>query len=214
MEGGECFPLLEPEPVREPVPPRENHDSPTSVPRFRSKERKPSIEEPLSLPQIIANEEDCEDPEVDSRNPYQSDCPTCQRNWDLLNRNQRHTKAEHGPVNSDGEAKASLISPTRLGDSTPVCLSFDLDGLLPSVDRQQVRLGQILATKEVCYFPASGLLVSVLINYIDEQAELDALRRDLHQTRVALCRQVCHTCQSSRRTNSKSHSVRLYQLAL
>lgn len=152
LEGGECFPLLEPEPVREPVPPRENQDSSTSISRFRSKERKPSLEEPLSLPQITGNEEDCEDTEMDSRNQYQSDCPTCQKNWDLLNRNQRHSKAGHTLVNSDEESKATLISTTRPGYSTPTCLSFDLDGLLPSVDRQQVRLGQILATKEVCNF--------------------------------------------------------------
>lgn len=102
--------MLEPEPVRESISPRESQHSPTSRARFRSKEKKLPVEEPLSLPQIIANEEDCEDPEVDSRNQYQSF--SCQRNWDLLNRNQRHTKAEHAPVNSDGEAKASLISPT------------------------------------------------------------------------------------------------------
>lgn len=34
------------------------------------------------------------------------------------------------------------------------------------------------------------------------QLELEALRRDLHQTRVALCRQVCHTCQSSKGKDS------------
>ena len=30
--------------------------------------------------------------------------------------------------------------------------------------------------------------------------ELEALRKDLHQTRVALCRQVCHSCNSTHRS--------------
>ena len=34
--------------------------------------------------------------------------------------------------------------------------------------------------------------------------EIEALRRDLQLTRVALCRQVCHTCNSSRNSGRKS----------
>lgn len=148
MEGGESFPLLEPEPVKESYS-REVRDPPGSIGRFRPKEQKLLMDGPLSFSPILINEED-EEPETDSQNPYQSDCPTCQKNWDLLNRNHKHTKAEGAPVNRDAEGKSTLVTPTRLSDSTLTCLSFDLDGLLPSVDRQQVRLGQILASKEVC----------------------------------------------------------------
>ncbi|XP_046642401.1 myotubularin-related protein 3-like isoform X3 [Daphnia pulicaria] len=185
MEAGESFPLLEPEPVKEPSY-KEHQDPLPSMTHFRSKQLKSPLEEPLCLPQNIASEEDGEDSEVDGRNSYLNNCPTCKRNWDLLNRNQTHSKADPAPMTfNDGEEKAIATTMTRLGDSTATCLGYDLDGLLPSIDRQQVRLGQILAAKD---------------------AELDALRRDLHQTRVALCRQVCHDCKSSRKTNSSSKS--------
>jgi hypothetical protein len=117
---------------------------------FRSKQLKSPLEEPLCLPQNIASEEDGEDSEVDGRNSYLNNCPTCKRNWDLLNRNQTHSKADPAPMTfNDGEEKAIATTMTRLGDSTATCLGYDLDGLLPSIDRQQVRLGQILAAKDV-----------------------------------------------------------------
>ncbi|XP_057378844.1 myotubularin-related protein 4-like isoform X3 [Daphnia carinata] len=169
MEAGECFPLLEPEP-----------------------EQLSPIGEPISLPHVLASEDDGEESDTDRQHPYHSDCPTCQKNWDLLNRGQMQGKTGQSIKHNDGEQKSTPETTTRPGYSTPTCLSFDLDGLLPSVDRQQVRLGQILAAKD---------------------AELEALRRDLHQTRVALCRQVCHTCQSSRKTCSKSNSEGLIEVS-
>ena len=148
--------MLEPEQIpleralKEPFN-RQNHGSPVAhVDRFRSKETKNSMEELLTFPQMFVGEEDGEEQmESNLPNHYQNDCPTCQKNWDLLNRNQRHSKTERFPVNKHIERRDILTTPNRPGDPTPTCLSFDLDGLLPSVDRQQVRLRQILASKEV-----------------------------------------------------------------
>ncbi|XP_057378845.1 myotubularin-related protein 3-like isoform X4 [Daphnia carinata] len=191
MEAGECFPLLEPEPVKE-CSSREHQEAHNLVSHFHSKEQLSPIGEPISLPHVLASEDDGEESDTDRQHPYHSDCPTCQKNWDLLNRGQMQGKTGQSIKHNDGEQKSTPETTTRPGYSTPTCLSFDLDGLLPSVDRQQVRLGQILAAKD---------------------AELEALRRDLHQTRVALCRQVCHTCQSSRKTCSKSNSEGLIEVS-
>ena len=148
MEAGESFPLLEPEPVREPSH-REHQDPLPSVTHFRSKQDQSSLEEPHSLSQIIASEEDGEE-SVDVRNLYLDNCPTCKRNWDLLNRNQTHSKIDQALMTNDGKEKLIVTTITRRPDeSSATCLGYDLDGLLPSIDRQQVRLGQILAAKDV-----------------------------------------------------------------
>lgn len=104
---------------------------------------------------------------------FNADCPTCRSNWNLLN----------------GLSSSAVVADTLLkvpvgpntNSSSAACLNFDLDGLLPCFDRQQVRLKHILALKEM---------------------EIEALRRDLQHTRVALCRQVCHTCSSKNRPNT------------
>ncbi|XP_032789509.1 myotubularin-related protein 3 isoform X2 [Daphnia magna] len=191
MEAGECFPLLEPEPVKESSN-RKHQDTRNLMNRFHSKEQISPIGEPFSLPHVLASEGDGEESDIDGQNRYHSDCPTCQQNLDLLNRGKMQSKADQATKRNDGEQKSTPETTTRPRELTATCLSFDLDGLLPSVDRQQVRLGQILAAKD---------------------AELEALRRDLHQTRVALCRQVCHTCQSSRKTSSKSNSEGLTDMS-
>lgn len=85
---------------------------------------------------------------MNGQNYYQGDCPTCQKNWDLLNRN-RESRILSLMNSSCKPVSATLANVTRPSDSSPACLSFDMDGLLPSVDRQQLRLGQILAAKEV-----------------------------------------------------------------
>ena len=88
---------------------------------------------------------------------FRSDCETCQQNWDLLNHNQalnpvdpgwdRKLKQEEQSSRDTGLVTIASMQPME-GNSA-ACLNFDLDGLLPSVDRQQVRLGQILAAKDV-----------------------------------------------------------------
>lgn len=150
MEGGESFPLLDPEPVKESSY-RQHQDPQILVNRVHSKEQKSSIGEPFSKSHVPATKGDEEESDIDARNPYLTDCPTCQKNWDLLNRSQVQTKPEQAPVRSDGEQKTMPSTTARLSELNAACLSFDLDGLLPSVDRQQVRLGQILAAKDVCY---------------------------------------------------------------
>lgn len=156
--------MLEPEITIGPF--RETHEANSSITHLHSNERKQSIEDQSAMPQFAGSEDEGEELELDVQNHYQSDCPTCQKNWDLLNRNQRHSIAEHNGVNSNGETKAPLLTFPRNGDSTPTCLSFDLDGLLPSVDRQQVRLGQILASKEVFenFFTTIHSLMHLLID--------------------------------------------------
>lgn len=161
FETGECFPLLEPEPRKDPVY-CDTKNQQLHMPVYRSKTTQASSHPAADNPLLLAIRENGA---IGDQNRFQSDCETCQQNWDLLNRNQ--------PTSIDVKPRDNPPA-----EANPACLNFDLDGLLPSVDQQQVRLGQILAAKDV---------------------ELEALRRDLHQTRVALCRQVCHSCQSTKR---------------
>lgn len=148
MEGNETFPLLEPEPIKEAYR-RESHDTLKSVARFPLKEQKSSMKKASTFPPLRGSEDDGEHIEMDSYNLYQSNCSTCQKNWDLLNRNERHNKTELAHPNEDIGTKPKGRTTPWLSDPIPKCLSFDLDGLLPSTDRQQVRLRQILASKEV-----------------------------------------------------------------
>ena len=85
-------------------------------------------------------------PVSDGHIQYQGNCLNCKKNWDLLNRNQG---ADLSCSSSSREESSSVLNNSRTADSSPACLSFDLDGLLPSVDKLQVRLDQILAAKEV-----------------------------------------------------------------
>lgn len=139
---------MEPEPSKTPF----YRESPSlSFSLTRSEDRKSSpIGGNVALPQILTSEDDENSLMMNGQNSYQGDCPTCQKNWDLLNRNQETRISLLVNGGSSKEATVSTVL-TRPTDSSPVCLSFDMDGLLPSVDRQQLRLGQILATKEVYY---------------------------------------------------------------
>ena len=132
FETGECFPLLEPEPRKDSMFCDTKNQPHTPV--YRSKTAHTS-NLAMDNPLLAIHENGA----IGDQNRYQSDCETCQQNWDLLNRNQALA-----PVEADVKTRDNPST-----EANPACLNFDLDGLLPSVDQQQVRLGQILAAKDV-----------------------------------------------------------------
>jgi len=151
LEANESFPLLEPEPSKTLF----YRESPSalsfSLTGSREKKSSPTSGALPTGPQNPTIEDDEGNLTMNGQNYYQGDCPTCQKNWDLLNRNQETRILSL----MNGSCKPVTTNPanvTRPSDSSPACLSFDTDGLLPSVDRQQLRLGQILAAKEVTFF--------------------------------------------------------------
>ena len=151
MEANESFPLLEPEPSKTLF----YRESPSalsfSLTGSQEKKISPTSGALPTGPQNPTIEDDEGSLTMNGQNYYQGDCPTCQKNWDLLNRNQETRILSL----MNGSCKPVTTTPanvTRPSDSSPACLSFDTDGLLPSVDRQQLRLGQILAAKEVRFF--------------------------------------------------------------
>lgn len=132
LESGESFPLLEPEPRKDSI--YCDTKNKLHLPVYRSKSgHTPNLA--TDNPLLALHENGV----IGDQSRYQSDCETCQQNWDLLNRNQALAAV-------DDEAKTK---DSRSTEANPACLNFDLDGLLPSVDQQQVRLGQILAAKDV-----------------------------------------------------------------
>ena len=137
FEVGESFPLLEPEPLKDSICLDKNQ---FPVPFYRSKAA--SVDADVVEENGLSMEP----------NRYQSDCETCQKNWDLLNRNQES--------HVDPLFKTKETALTRR--PVDACLNFDLDGLLPSVDEQQVRLGQILLAKEVSRVPLIEYLTSAI----------------------------------------------------
>ena len=93
---------------------------------------------------VVAADE--EEPSEDMAALYRSkeDCPTCLQNWDLLKRKQSSAEPAVGPPPLPSAMGAGVPTPAYAS-----CLNFDLDGLMPCVDRQQIRLRQILAAKDV-----------------------------------------------------------------
>lgn len=191
LESGESFPFIESEALPKEKPNLrvyEKKSSPPLISVSHEERHLPAASiSPTKLIQCNDDEASSNIATVDGQSTYQGDCPTCKKNWDLLNLNQG---SRLNPSCSSGEESSfeTSTNQNRIADSN---VAFDLDGLLPSVDRLQVRLDRILSAKE---------------------SEMEALRReliqtkiDLHQTRMALCRQVCDTCQPLRKKNSGSH---------
>ena len=128
-------------------------------------------DDPIPMETFICEEGENVD-EVDNR--FNGDCQTCQKNWDLLNRNQGslHRVPPDPMTNGHSLSVAAPASVARQGllsvnssgggggsSSNSPCLNFDLDGLLPCIDRQQMRLRSILAYKEVRFRPAKFSLL-------------------------------------------------------
>ena len=129
-------------------------------------------DDPIPMETFICEEGENVD-EVDNR--FNGDCQTCQKNWDLLNRNQGslHRVPSDPMTNGHSLSVAAPASVARQGllsvnssgggggsSSNSPCLNFDLDGLLPCIDRQQMRLRSILAYKEVRFrFTKFSLLI-------------------------------------------------------
>ncbi len=150
LESGESFPFIESEALPKEKPNLrvyEKKSSPPLISVSHEERHLPAASiSPTKLIQCNDDEASSNIATVDGQSTYQGDCPTCKKNWDLLNLNQG---SRLNPSCSSGEESSfeTSTNQNRIADSN---VAFDLDGLLPSVDRLQVRLDRILSAKEVC----------------------------------------------------------------
>ena len=152
LESGESFPFIESEALPKGKPNLQVYEKKPSLPLIslphEQEERHlpAASNSPTKVTQFNDDEASSNIATIDGHSTYQGDCPTCKKNWDLLNHNQG---SRLNPSCSSGEESSfeTSTNQNRIADSN---VAFDLDGLLPSVDRLQVRLDRILSAKEVC----------------------------------------------------------------